>query len=164
MLNINKHILTPRNITAANSRLPQWGLTWLNQVQCFYQSLCLVGSEVLQNPPLRQAAKRYQQGEADTQQKSCKLPTHRQSQKFATHLLLADPQKKNRMKMDYITYSERLDYLLDLIKNEKLFSPREVADKFDCSEKTVRNMINCLREKGFEIDYCKCSRKYFLKN
>jgi len=68
------------------------------------------------------------------------------------------------MKMDYITYSERLDYLLDLIKNEKLFSPREVADKFDYSEKTVRNMINCLREKGFEIDYCKCSRKYFLKN
>lgn len=117
-----------------------------------------------ENRHLRKAAKRYQQGEADTQQKSCKLPTHRQSQKFATHLLLADPQKKNRMKMDYITYSERLDYLLDLIKNEKLFSPREVADKFDCSEKTVRNMINCLREKGFEIDYCKCSRKYFLKN
>jgi len=45
-------------ITAGNSRLPQWGLTWLNQVQCFYQSLCLVDSEVLRNPPLRQAAKR----------------------------------------------------------------------------------------------------------
>ncbi|MBA4283858.1 MAG: hypothetical protein C0432_06170 [Candidatus Puniceispirillum sp.] len=42
-----------------NSRLPQWGLTWLNQVQCFYQHLCLVDSEVLRNPPLRQAAKRY---------------------------------------------------------------------------------------------------------
>ncbi len=42
-----------------NSRLPQWGLTCLNQVQCFYQSLCLVDSEVLRNPPLRQAAKRY---------------------------------------------------------------------------------------------------------
>ena len=61
MLNINKHILTPRNITAANSRLPQWGLTWLNQVQCFYQHLCLVDSEVLRNPPLRQAANRYLQ-------------------------------------------------------------------------------------------------------
>jgi len=46
---------------AANSRLPQWGLTWLNQVQCFYQHLCLVYSEVLRNPPLRQAAKRYRQ-------------------------------------------------------------------------------------------------------
>ena len=45
--------------TATNSRLPQWGLTWLNQVQCFYQHLCLVDSEVLRNPPLRQAAKRY---------------------------------------------------------------------------------------------------------
>ena len=45
----------------ANSRLPQWGLTWLNQVQCFYQSLCLVDSEVLLNPPLRQAAKRWAQ-------------------------------------------------------------------------------------------------------
>ncbi len=68
------------------------------------------------------------------------------------------------MKMDYITYSERLDYLLDLIKNEKLSSPREVADKFDCSEKTVRNMINCLLEKGFEIYNCKRNKKYYLKN
>ena len=44
---------------AANSRLPQWGMTWLIEVQCFYQDLCLVDSEVLRNPPLRQAAKRY---------------------------------------------------------------------------------------------------------
>ena len=43
---------------AGNSRLPQWGLKWLNQVQCFYQHLYLVDSEVLRNPPLRQAAKR----------------------------------------------------------------------------------------------------------
>jgi len=47
--------------TVPNSRLPQWGLTWLNQVQCFYQHLYLVDSEVLRNPPLRQAAKRYRQ-------------------------------------------------------------------------------------------------------
>ncbi|MBM3611229.1 MAG: hypothetical protein FJX18_06920 [Alphaproteobacteria bacterium] len=47
-----------RRKPATNSRLPQWGLTWLNRVQCFYQSLCLVDSEVLRNPPLRQAAKR----------------------------------------------------------------------------------------------------------
>lgn len=50
-----------RRTTTANSRLPQWGLTWLNQVQCFYQHLCLVDSEVLRNPPLRQAAKRCKQ-------------------------------------------------------------------------------------------------------
>jgi len=44
---------------AHNSRLPQWGLTWLNQALYFYQSFCLVDSEMLRNPPLRQAAKRY---------------------------------------------------------------------------------------------------------
>jgi len=50
-----------QEIPAGNSRLPQWGLTWLNQVQCFYQNLCLVDSVVLRNPPLRQAAKRWWQ-------------------------------------------------------------------------------------------------------
>jgi hypothetical protein len=32
---------------------------WLNQALCFYQSLCLVDSEVLRNRHLRVAAKRY---------------------------------------------------------------------------------------------------------
>lgn len=31
--------------TTGNSRLPQWGLMWLNQEQCFYQSMCLVDPE-----------------------------------------------------------------------------------------------------------------------
>ena len=52
--------------TGHNSRLPQWGLTWLNQALCFYQSFCLVDSEVLRNPPLRQAAKRYLQPKKTT--------------------------------------------------------------------------------------------------
>jgi len=43
---------------AANSRLPQWGLTLLIEVQCFYKHLCLMDSETLLNPPLRQAANR----------------------------------------------------------------------------------------------------------
>ena len=46
---------------AANSRLPQWGLTWLIEVQYIYQHSCLVDSLVFQNSPLRQAAKRYGQ-------------------------------------------------------------------------------------------------------
>jgi len=55
--------------TAYNNRLPQWGLTWSIQVQCFYQHLCLVDSEVLRNPPLRQAAKRYAQYYKDSKEK-----------------------------------------------------------------------------------------------
>jgi len=36
---------------------------WLNRALCFYQSLCLVDSEVLLNRHLRVAAKRYAQAE-----------------------------------------------------------------------------------------------------
>ncbi|MCK4663003.1 MAG: HTH domain-containing protein, partial [Bacteroidales bacterium] len=43
-----------------------------------------------------------------------------------------------------------------------LTSPKTVARKFECSEKTIRNMINILREQGNKIEYCKSSRKYFL--
>jgi hypothetical protein len=38
---------------------------WLNQALCFYQSLCLVDSEVLRNRHLRVAAKRYSQAYYD---------------------------------------------------------------------------------------------------
>ncbi len=65
--------------------------------------------------------------------------------------------------MDYITYSKRLDYLLELVEKGRLESPKAIASKFDCSEKTIRNMINCLREKGFEIVYCKNIKKYLIK-
>lgn len=44
---------------ADNSRLPQWGLTWLNQVLCFLLAFVLVNSEMLRNPPERKARKRY---------------------------------------------------------------------------------------------------------
>jgi hypothetical protein len=45
-----------------NSTYPKVAVQWLNQALYFYQSSCLVDSEVLQNRHLRVAAKRYQQG------------------------------------------------------------------------------------------------------
>jgi hypothetical protein len=51
-----KYELTP----ATNSTYPKVAIQWLNQALCFYQSLCLVDSEVLRNRHLRVAAKRYQ--------------------------------------------------------------------------------------------------------
>ena len=44
--------------TAYNSTYPKVAVQWLNQALCFYQSLCLVDSEVLRNRHLRVAAKR----------------------------------------------------------------------------------------------------------
>jgi hypothetical protein len=39
-----------------NSTYPKVAVQWLNEALCFYQSLCLVDSEVLRNRHLRQAA------------------------------------------------------------------------------------------------------------
>ena len=44
--------------TAYNSTYPKVAVHWLNQALFFYQSLCLVDSEVLRNRHLRVAAKR----------------------------------------------------------------------------------------------------------
>lgn len=42
-------------------------------------------------------------------------------------------------------------------------SPKQIARQFSCNEKTVRSMINVLREQGNEIDYCRKTKKYTLK-
>ena len=50
---------TNKRITAGNSTYPKVAVQWLNQALCFYQSFCLVDSEVLRNRHLRVAANRY---------------------------------------------------------------------------------------------------------
>lgn len=66
-------------------------------------------------------------------------------------------------KMDYLTYSKRLDYLAKIIEKGQLQSPKELEEKFDCSEKTVRRMINCLRERGVNVEYCRKLKKYKIE-
>ena len=66
--------------------------------------------------------------------------------------------------MDFITYNERLDYLLGKIERGTLHSPHQLAENFQCSERTIRRMISRLRDKGFEIEYCKLDKKYYLNN
>jgi hypothetical protein len=57
---------TEKRTTAYNSTYPKVAVQWLNQAFCFYQSLCLVDSEVLGNRHLRVAANRYAQPYCDT--------------------------------------------------------------------------------------------------
>jgi len=67
------------------------------------------------------------------------------------------------MKRNYLTYAKRLDYLLELIEKGWINTPKQISEKFNCSDKTARNLISRLRERGHFIDYCKFSKKYFLK-
>jgi len=49
--------------TGYNSTYPKVAVQWLNQAMCYYQSSCLVDSEVLRNRHLRVAANRCPQYE-----------------------------------------------------------------------------------------------------
>ncbi len=66
--------------------------------------------------------------------------------------------------MDYLMYTERLNYLLHQIERGRVSSPNEMAEKYECSERTIRRMINQLRDSGHEIRYCRRRLKYYLND
>lgn len=66
--------------------------------------------------------------------------------------------------MDFVSYQKRMTYLLELVKNGSAPSPRDLGERFDCSERTVRRMINNLKIQGHPISYSKKSGKYLLEN
>lgn len=64
--------------------------------------------------------------------------------------------------MEYLVYSERMNYLLHQIERGRVNSPGDMAEKYDCSERTIRRMINHLRDSGHEIRYCRKRLKYYV--
>ncbi|HAA14659.1 MAG TPA: hypothetical protein DCE41_24420 [Cytophagales bacterium] len=66
--------------------------------------------------------------------------------------------------MDRITYIKRLDYLLELIQKGAVCSPHDLVETFQCSEKTIRKMINDLRDLGHSIEYSRVDKKYKLSH
>ncbi|WEA01748.1 DeoR family transcriptional regulator [Mucilaginibacter sp. SJ] len=65
--------------------------------------------------------------------------------------------------MDFLSYEKRLAYLLELVTKGRLRSLDDVAGRFDCSTRTVKRMINHLRDQGHQIQYDRLEKKYFLK-
>ena len=64
---MNNHTGRQERKTTDNSTYPKVAVQWFNQALCFYQSFCLVDSEVPQNRHLRVAANRYRQALTTTQ-------------------------------------------------------------------------------------------------
>lgn len=64
--------------------------------------------------------------------------------------------------MNFLIYTERLAYLHDLLAKGALKSPEQLCRKFECSERTIRRMINHLRHQGLHIEYCKKNKKYIV--
>jgi biotin operon repressor len=65
-----------------------------------------------------------------------------------------------------MTYSEKKEkekYLLYLIEHQRLYSLEKVANNYQCSVRTVKRMLTNLREEGYQINYCRKKRIYFVR-
>ena len=65
--------------------------------------------------------------------------------------------------MDFLSYEKRLNYVLELIKKGRFGSLEAAAKRFGCSGRTIKRMINILREKGNDIQYDRRKKIYFIK-
>jgi len=65
--------------------------------------------------------------------------------------------------MTFKERKEKLNYLLYLLEQNRLCALDCVAEKFGCSQRTVRRMINELRNEDCVIVYDKLNKKYFLE-
>ncbi|WP_170113695.1 DeoR family transcriptional regulator [Mucilaginibacter yixingensis] len=65
--------------------------------------------------------------------------------------------------MDYRSYEQRLAYILELLEKGRFGSLDAAAIRFCVSTRTVKRMLNHLRENGHQIVYDRSANKYFLK-
>jgi len=65
--------------------------------------------------------------------------------------------------MDYRSYQKRLDYIVELINKNRFRSIEDAARRFSCSTRTIKRMLNNLREQGHQIRYDRLQKKYFIK-
>lgn len=65
--------------------------------------------------------------------------------------------------MDYRSYEIRLTYILELISKNRFGTLSSAAKRFNCSTRTVKRMLNHLREQGHDIQYDRAQNKYFIK-
>ncbi len=65
--------------------------------------------------------------------------------------------------MSLIAQLQKLDRLDGLIRRKATGSSKQLAARFGCSQRTVYNLLNMLRELGAEIRYCKDRCSYYYK-
>lgn len=61
---------------------------------------------------------------------------------------------------DFLTYEERLNYILYLVERKSTGTPSELAERLNVSKRTVKRMIETLRLKGNDIIYCRTIQSY----
>jgi predicted DNA-binding transcriptional regulator YafY len=62
--------------------------------------------------------------------------------------------------MNFIEKEKRINYIIELLEKGKLLSAKEMASKFSCSERTIFRLLEIVKEKGVDVNFCKIKRIY----
>ena len=65
--------------------------------------------------------------------------------------------------MNYDEKNEALQRLHNLIKRKGTGTPEELAEKFDVSVGTIKNLLKVLKDKDFPIAYCRDRKTYYYE-
>jgi len=63
--------------------------------------------------------------------------------------------------MKFTERKQKLEYLLIMIEKGRCLSLEQVSEKFGCSKRTIRRMIEELKEDGYNIQYCRTNQKFY---
>lgn len=66
--------------------------------------------------------------------------------------------------MKLIEQLNQLSRLDALIRRKATGRPKQLAEKFSVSERTIYNLLEMLKCLGAEIDYCRSRESYYYKN
>lgn len=64
--------------------------------------------------------------------------------------------------MTYIEHQEKLERIKKLAEFGNTGTPKELANKLNISERTVRRLVRKLKELNVPIEFCRQSKKYML--
>jgi predicted DNA-binding transcriptional regulator YafY len=65
--------------------------------------------------------------------------------------------------MDYYNYAKKLESLKYFVESKSAVNALTLALKLGVSKRTVIRMVIQLRSSGYNITYCKRSKKYLLE-
>lgn len=65
--------------------------------------------------------------------------------------------------MTFDEYEKKIGRLKSLITLQQTGSPKELANQFNVSERTIRRMIQNLKQPELDIEFCRKRNSYFLK-
>jgi predicted DNA-binding transcriptional regulator YafY len=63
--------------------------------------------------------------------------------------------------MTFLEQIEALERLHQLIKRKATGSPNQLANKFNVSVGTIKNLLNILKNRGLPLNYCRYEQTYY---